>query len=65
MPTFQNIVFKCKECGYKELRQIGDVRPDKNELKPCPKCGGMMEATKENPDIGTIIIDSIKHIFGR
>ena len=37
MPVYQDILFICSECGYREVRRIGDVRPDPNELKPCPK----------------------------
>ena len=37
MPVYQDIVLICSECGYREVRHIGDVRPVPNELKPCPK----------------------------
>ena len=64
MPIIQRVVFVCSECGRKEVRQIGDVRPDPNEFKPCPKCGAMMQATDEDPDsIGTIF-DEMKRVFG-
>lgn len=42
MPIARTIVFECQNCGYKEKRTIGDVRPDPQELKPCPKCGARM-----------------------
>ena len=41
----QTFTFKCINCGYEEDRVIGDVRPDINELRHCPKCNGKMKKT--------------------
>ena len=64
MPISRYVVFVCTKCGYKEVRRIGDVRPDLNELKPCPKCGGMMEATREKPDAFGLMLGKMREVFG-
>jgi len=38
MPIPRKVLLKCKNCGFKTYRVIGDVLPDMNQLKPCPKC---------------------------
>ena len=38
MPIPRKVLMKCKNCGFKTYRFIGDVLPDMNQLKPCPKC---------------------------
>ncbi len=63
MPVYQNLLFICNECGYREVRCISDVRPDPNELKPCPKCGAVMEPSEEESDIMDKIFSSIKEIL--
>ena len=63
MPVYQNLLFICNECGYQEVRCISDVRPDPNELKPCPKCGAVMESSEEESDITDKIFSSIKEIL--
>ena len=42
MPIATQQLFGCTRCGFKSYRTIGDVRPDPNELKPCPKCKSRM-----------------------
>lgn len=42
MPIATQQLFGCTNCGFKSYRTIGDVRPDINELKPCPKCKSRM-----------------------
>lgn len=64
MKAFE-ILFECNKCKYKEHRLIGDVVPDPNELKPCPKCGANMkkigEIFSKSNDLTTL--DRIKNIF--
>ena len=57
----QKFVFKCENCGYEEVRAIGDVRPDINELKPCPKCKGKMIKTDKKEK--NTFLDSLGKIF--
>ena len=38
MPIPRKVLLKCKNCGFKTYRVIGDVLPDMNQLKACPKC---------------------------
>ena len=65
MPINRRVMFVCENCGYKEVRTIGDVRPDLRELKPCPKCGSRMvasydENSKENIES---MIEKVLDIF--
>jgi Zn ribbon nucleic-acid-binding protein len=63
VPISQRKVFKCSECGYREVRMVGDVLPSKSTLKPCPKCGGFMKMTDD--EVGAInkAIEKILRIF--
>ena len=64
MPISRKVLFKCIECGYREYRMIGDVRPDMKSLKPCPICGSyMIEAKDDDKGIIDEVIDKISDIF--
>jgi len=66
MPVARNHIFKCTSCGHTEKRIIGDVLPDKNMLKPCPKCGSRMKmgkVTQPGEDLLGDVIDRVKNIF--
>ncbi len=43
MPVAQRRRFRCSQCGYEETRTIGDKLPDREMLRPCPRCAGVME----------------------
>lgn len=60
MPVSSNVLFECQQCGYKEMRTLGDVRPDLNELKPCPRCGSRMIIS---PSKSESIVEKIKRVF--
>lgn len=42
MPISKKILMKCKSCNFKTYRVLGDVRPNINQLKPCPICKKML-----------------------
>ena len=50
MPRPMDIMFKCENCGYKEIRTIGDRSPDLEELRPCPICESRMKMTNESSE---------------
>ena len=61
MPIAKKVLFKCQNCGYEETRTIGDVLPDKEILRPCPKCGARMVMTPS--DRSDAFVDKIKDMF--
>ena len=63
MPISRKIMFQCKKCSYKELRTIADVRPDIQELKPCPVCGSSMIEVDTNFNTIESIFKTFKRIF--
>ena len=68
MPLAKKMNFKCESCGYTEQRTIGDVMPDLNIFKPCPKCGGKMNNigtsnSNDSSDLLNIVIKNLKKVF--
>ena len=68
MPVARNHILKCTSCGHTEVRVIGDVLPDKNMLKPCPKCGSRMkmgDVAQQGEDVLGDVIGRVKNMFER
>jgi len=49
MPIAQKRVFKCEKCGYSKTYTIGDCLTPSDLMKRCPKCGGKMVMSNEEP----------------
>lgn len=66
MPVGRYVTYKCKKCGYKFTKFVGDVLLPSDIDVRCPKCGGETEvvSTSLSPTatLGDLV-ESVKKIF--